>query len=416
MNRHARHLPATLCVVLILVVTLWPVAVPLEQATQAPTVWGERATADAAANLLLFLPLGMALAAVGWAAGAVALAGALLSGAIELAQTMIPGRFPNALDVIANAAGAWLGAVVVTRRAGLMRALRERRPWPAVAHGALLYGLLAATAVMLRVELPASTWYGQWTPRLGHMTWYEGRVRAAAIGGHPVPSRRIERREPIRRALERGDSVVVEMTAGPPPPGVAPIFSIFDDRQREILLIGADGTDLVLRIRRQAADARLDAPSTRIPGALDVRSGEPLVLTVRRHDRAWCASTDTESRCVRDAGLSDAWTLLLETETFPNGAKRAVGAFVLALLAWPLGFLARTRVAAAAQGLVLLAMLALLPRLTGTGDTPLEAIATGLLAVALGATARRAWLAHADREEGARGAPAGAGRPPVAPD
>ncbi|MGE0160496.1 MAG: VanZ family protein [Gemmatimonadales bacterium] len=73
---------------------------------------------DLVMNVVMFVPVGFVYAlsrararATTWATwlGAVAL-GALLSGAVELAQVFAPSRFPSLFDLAANTAGAGLGA------------------------------------------------------------------------------------------------------------------------------------------------------------------------------------------------------------------------------------------------------------------------------------------------------------------
>ena len=73
------------------------------------------APSDVAANVLLFVPLGFlgrlsAGSARRRSPRAVALAGTALSLALEALQTLLPGRYPSVVDVLANGAGAWLGA------------------------------------------------------------------------------------------------------------------------------------------------------------------------------------------------------------------------------------------------------------------------------------------------------------------
>jgi VanZ family protein len=74
-----------------------------------------RRVAEAIANVLLFVPLGAAAALLAlrvrtWQVG---IAAAAFSTAIELAQTLLPGRTSSLRDVGLNAAGGVLGHVVV---------------------------------------------------------------------------------------------------------------------------------------------------------------------------------------------------------------------------------------------------------------------------------------------------------------
>ena len=71
---------------------------------------------ESAANILLFVPLGAALAYAGFRAGRAACVGISLSVGIEIAQLLlIPGRTTAVDDVILNALGLMLGYAAVSR-------------------------------------------------------------------------------------------------------------------------------------------------------------------------------------------------------------------------------------------------------------------------------------------------------------
>lgn len=83
-------------------------------------------TGDFFANIALFLPLGflyrLARPDRGWRGGAdVLLAGALFSLGIEVVQLFEPHRYSSPYDVLANAAGAWLGARLYDGAAARLR-------------------------------------------------------------------------------------------------------------------------------------------------------------------------------------------------------------------------------------------------------------------------------------------------------
>ncbi len=67
----------------------------------------------AAANVVLFWPLGVALALRRWPLAKTTAAGCALSLLIEAAQYWIPGRFSNLDDVVTNGLGALTGALLV---------------------------------------------------------------------------------------------------------------------------------------------------------------------------------------------------------------------------------------------------------------------------------------------------------------
>ncbi len=126
-------------IVVVLVITLWPSppdpgANPLllrlldwAHGAGLPAAF-DLVTLEVVANVVMFVPLGLLLASSArvprpWLAVA---AGLALSAAIETTQIALPGRYPTLQDVVANTAGAALGAAaVVATRA--VRARRARR-------------------------------------------------------------------------------------------------------------------------------------------------------------------------------------------------------------------------------------------------------------------------------------------------
>ncbi|MGY2130409.1 VanZ family protein [Blastococcus sp. SYSU DS0617] len=103
-----------------------------------------RAQVEAVANVLLFVPVG-ALAALAFRRSGPVLPLALAAATsvlIELAQTALPGRVPDLVDVAANTAGASVGVVLVTVRLAVSRG-DGRRP-----RRGLRLALLATPAVI----------------------------------------------------------------------------------------------------------------------------------------------------------------------------------------------------------------------------------------------------------------------------
>ena len=123
---------------LILVTTAMPVDL------RAPTGWdGVIEPLDLALNLLLYVPLGLALWR--WPRARLLLVAAALSTAIEVSQVWNSDRHPSPGDVATNAAGAVLAAAWVRRR---------RRVAPYLDPASLAVGrrgLVAATAALLGV-------------------------------------------------------------------------------------------------------------------------------------------------------------------------------------------------------------------------------------------------------------------------
>jgi len=108
-----------------------------------------RAQVEAVANGLLFVPVGALAALVLRRFGPVlpVALGAATSVLIELAQTALPGRVPDVVDVAANTAGTVVGVVLTT--VGLAAARRPRRAGARRARRGLRTALVAAPLVVV---------------------------------------------------------------------------------------------------------------------------------------------------------------------------------------------------------------------------------------------------------------------------
>lgn len=87
------------------------------------------AEAERLMNTAMFVPLGATVALVlprrGWPFAM--LAGMAVSIAVEYAQTSIPGRIPDAADVLWNTVGSAIGVVAVTAVRAVAGAVRSQR-------------------------------------------------------------------------------------------------------------------------------------------------------------------------------------------------------------------------------------------------------------------------------------------------
>lgn len=102
----------------------WADAVTMPLFADATTVEAERLL-----NALMFVPLGAALALLlplrGWPLGVVL--GFAVSGVVEYLQASIPGRVPDAADIVWNTVGAAAGVLVVTAMRATARLARSQR-------------------------------------------------------------------------------------------------------------------------------------------------------------------------------------------------------------------------------------------------------------------------------------------------
>lgn len=370
----------------ILSATLYPTGDEDLAALVLCIVCGEHGTADAIVNLMLFLPLGAGLALTGWPVRWALLGAALLSSGIELAQLLIiPGRDPSLGDMIFNTLGATAGMALVGTARFWVSPPAARRRALLVAATAAVAGLFLLTGWLLRPALPDSRYVGQWTPNLGHLTWYRARVLDASLDTLRLPGRRLPDPAAVRRLLLGGATLTVRAVAGPPTGGVGSLFSIYDDQQREIVLLGPDRADFVFRIRSRAADLRLDEPDLRLLGATrSLRRGDSITVEVRHTSDGWCLALNARATCGLGFTLGRAWAILLHPESFPQWLRRLLDTGWLAGLLLPLGLWARRDAATIAAAGVVAAAAAIIPVTTGLQPlTPLELLGA-LTGVAIG--------------------------------
>ena len=364
--RTLRRLAPFAALVPIFAATLYPTG-----ATE-PAGWvqclfcGEHGVSDFLVNVILFAPLGAALAWRGWSLRRVAVAAVLASGLVETAQLFIPGRDPSLGDILSNSLGAVVAAAVV-RWAPIW--LRPATPGRWALAGSLVAALALCTGGhLLTTRLPESIYYGQWTPNLGHLFWYRGRVLGATLGDLRLPPRRLENSSLARRRVLEGAPLTARVIAGNRTPRLAPIVSIYDENQREIVLLGADRDDLVWRIRAHASDFGLDQPDLRFRSALQgVASGDSLHVAAWREGTTYCLRVNQRQRCGEGISPARSWALFMYPESLAQWVRVLLDGAWVAALCLPVGLwsVGAHRVAAAVTGAILAAALALAPVANG---------------------------------------------------
>ena len=306
---------------------------------------GSEAGVDLVLNLALFFPLGFALALAGGRRGlAPYLLPAALSLGIELAQ-MIPAlqRDPSLRDVLSNglggAAGVWLGRHLA----------RLRAPDPTTARR-LMAGwalLLAAVLIMgglgLGISIPPSRWFGQWAPELGQFARYRGVVLGAQLSGQPFPPGGSDRRIQALAAREGYRLSVRTVPADDRPGRTAPVASVFDDAQRQIVVLGRRGDDAVFMARRRAEDWGFQAVAIRAPLAFAGAAGDTLrfeaTLFEGAGEVAWQSASGRGGALAFRLGPLDAWRLgWLWPVALRPGAATLIAAFLLGAVLAPLGY------------------------------------------------------------------------------
>jgi hypothetical protein len=211
---------------------------------------GDQALRDAVLNVILFVPLGLALRPLLPSRLALLLV-ALTTVSVEFTQYhWLLGRDASLRDILTNTAGGGIGIWLAGSWQGL---LRPSPAWSARFTLAALVGWLAmvgVTGALVRPSMTPSLYWVQWAPELGQFDTWRGEVLGATINGDPLPSGRSYRTNQIRAQL-LSDSVIVEasIVSGEPPRRLAPIVSMFDSYQREIFVLGQHRRTLAFNIR-----------------------------------------------------------------------------------------------------------------------------------------------------------------------
>jgi len=327
---------------LILLLTLLPGSVTSGSPQDLPStfclVCGGRGVADAMVNVLLFLPLGFAAAsAMGGRLRAVALALAL-SLTIEMLQEVIPGRHPAAGDVIYNTLGGAAGVGVAALWNHLVRPTRPVAVGLTLGAGVAASALLLLTGALLApsaTAVPSNAHLAQ----LQYMEAYEGQVLEASLGPVRLASETALDPELAGDLVRSGAPLRARVVVGPDPSHLATIVSILDESASEILLLGAEGPDLVLRLRYEADDLRLDRPDLRVRSAFEAHcAGDTVSLRAERTAEGYSVWVDQREYRRLGHTPGQGWGLLLHPGRRAQWVDRALDivwvAGLLSLVGW----------------------------------------------------------------------------------
>jgi hypothetical protein len=366
----------------ILAATLVPVSGPGPAGFQWRLLVGEFDLSDVINNVVLFVPLAVAMRCSGVPAGKTVALCALLSATIEFAQLrVVPGRDASLSDLLSNTLGAVSGVALVR-----WLPARRRSALRGVAAAVLSVAVIAGIGLLDLPSLPPTAWYGQWTANLGQYAWYRGRVLDAGIGGLPLPSWRLADARAVREALLAGAPLHVRAVAGPRTDRLAPLFSIFDASRREIVLVGPDRDDLVFLLRRRAVDVFLRRMELRWRGALaGVVQGDTLTVSVRRGRGGYCLGVNGHERCGLAHTAGQAWSLFQSYPGLAPAAQAFLACLTMFLLGLPVGGVTERRGWGWAGPVALLVGAVGVPALVGLAPTPLAELA----ALSLGVLAAR---------------------------
>lgn len=222
-------------------------------------VCGDLGGVDVLLNVLLFMPLGAGLAMrriPRWRAiSAMSVASAL----IELSQlSIIRGRDASFGDLTMNSIGGALGYAVGASLAMLLLPTTGQARRLALSWVAAWILVQAAASFTLTPSPTEGSYYGQLARALGGRAAYPGRILSAHIGGLDLPDRDFRDSRAVAALMQRREATVdVRIATRASTAELTSIARIADGNQREMMLLGAEGLNVVFGVRTHAAVLRL---------------------------------------------------------------------------------------------------------------------------------------------------------------
>ena len=238
-------------------------------------ICGDGGVADVVLNILLFLPLGVALAALRWPLVRTVLVVMAISTAIEVFQgAALIGRDASLSDVLSNSAGGLFGWAGYSGLLALARPSRALARRGAAIVLAIMAGLWVATGAGLQPSLTESyPWIGQPMNAARGPQPFPGTMQRAAIDGISIPNEEMPQQAPWR------DSIAIELNVTR---NSAELFErgivmlrIVDTAHTVQVAMDQKGDDAWLRLRLRAADWRLHNPRWQVSHAMRMAPDVP---------------------------------------------------------------------------------------------------------------------------------------------
>jgi hypothetical protein len=327
-KRHTNLLASTVALLAIFAVTLWPLSGPAHRGFSACLTCGEGVAGDAVLNILLFIPLGAAMARHrSGIRGAVA-ASFAISLLVEVLQWWgVPGREATATDVLTNTIGGGVGAVLMANRRLLASPTTSEALLLVCAGGTLWTMIIGIATWGLAPDAPATRQYwGQHAHDLPGFTVLDARVIRSRINGYELPDAPIPTTNSLRESIQSEGYRIEALVSGlPSVGGRAEITALVDGENHFLALLEQRQCILRFSARMRGARIGLVPPSvgladacaegvTRVNGSLD-RERMTVSLehdgVLRSHSRRTTPGTGW-SLIVPDAlpdSVEWAWTL-----------------------------------------------------------------------------------------------------------
>jgi len=216
------------------------------------------------------------------------------------------------------------------------------------------------------------------------LRWYPGRIVAAALDGLAIPNGISADSRQLRARLLSGAPLRVRAIVTARVPTRAPLVTLHDALRNEILLLAAEGDDVVFRLRTRAAAAELDSPAIRAPGVMrGLSPGDAFSVTMSRAGRTYCMDVNDRSTCGLGYTLGMGWTFFLFSQVPPGWPHAVLDVLWMAVPLFPFGFWLRRRWESLFGALVL-ATGAVVPCTVGNLSAPLAEVCAAIIGILAG--------------------------------
>ena len=137
----------------------------------------------------------------------------------------------------------------------------------------------------------------------------------------------------------------------------------------DLLSIRRNGDDMVVGYPSRASALGLDQPEYWVPAAIPGSSGaDTMPVSVRREKAHWRIGVGTAGQATIGPTVGQGWAMLAYPDAIGRRWSSVVNAIWMLALCLPVGFWARGKLRTIAAA-VLIALVVLVPKLTGTAPT-----------------------------------------------
>jgi hypothetical protein len=380
-----------------LIVSLVMIAGVTLRPGEASSATGGGWLADAACNVALFVPFGVALQRSGIRTSSIAQAAGLLAAAVELLQTGIPGRVPTLRDVAANLIGAWVGAMLARGISASFLDDPRRASRACFGAGLLASGLLALPGLLATPVATETVYFQSLAPVRANFGTFVGSIFGAQIGAVPIAEHgMVQDARKLLDALARSERMVIDLTRQQRSDRLAPLLLISSEAN-ELLVVATQSDDIAIRRQSRATGFGLREPWHAWPDALAEQPlGSSMRIELQPFRLGYVAGINRSAPMSGRFGPTPGsfWRLWVPCEVLSESARRSLDMAAVFGVFTPIGLWWRRRslafFGAALTGLALAAG----PALFGGFPAPGLQWIGAAVGLAFGVVAGH-WLRHA---------------------